>query len=112
MQRGEIYWVNLPDPVGSGPGCPRPMLVVQADYLNASRLRSTVFCVLTSNTSLTRFPENLLLRAAETGLSKDSVLLSTEFLTVDRSVVGDLAGRVPDHLMVSVDSALRHVLGL
>lgn len=112
MQRGEIYWVNLPDPVGSGPAYPRPMLVVQGDYLNASRLPSVILCALTSNTALARFSENVLLKGAETGLPRDSVLLTTELLTVDRSVVGDLAGRIPDHLMVSVDAALRHVLGL
>ena len=112
MQRGEIYWVNLPDPVGSGLGYPRPMLLIQADYLNASRLPTAVFCVLSSNMALARFPANVPLRSAETGLPKDSVMLSTELLTVDHSVVGDLAGRVPNHLMLSVDTNLRLVLGL
>lgn len=112
MRRGEIYWAQLPEPVGAGPGYLRPALVVQSDQMNASRLPTVVICSLSSNLRLSRYPGNLLLRADETGLGKDSVLRLTEVLTVDRSVLGDLAGRIPDHLMVSVDNGLREVLGL
>jgi mRNA interferase MazF len=112
MKRGEIYWVDLPDPVGSGPGYRRPMLVVQDDLLNASRLRTTIMLAISTNLELVRLRGNLLLKAEETGLPKDSVLLSNYIYTVDRSIVGSLAGQVPDHLMLSVDSSLRLVLGL
>lgn len=112
MQRGEIYWVTLPEPMGSGPGYMRPCLVIQADQFNASRLTTVIVCSLSSNLRLVRLPGNLLLRQSETGLAKDSVLRLTEILTIDRSLLGDLAGRVPDHLMAAVDNALRMVLGL
>jgi mRNA interferase MazF len=112
MERGEIYWVDLPDPVGSGPGYRRPMLVVQDDLLNAARLRTSIMLAISTNLGMVRLRGNLLLRAEETGLPKDSVLLANYIYTVDRSVVGDLAGQVPDHLMLSVDMSLRLVLGL
>lgn len=112
MQRGEIYWVDLAEAVGSAPGYPRPMVVIQANHLNASRLPTVIMCALSSNQRHARFPGNMLLKRSETGLPEDSVLLVTEMLTVDRLLVGDLAGRVPDHLMPSVDAALRLTLGL
>jgi mRNA interferase MazF len=112
MNRGEIYWTALPDPIYSAPGYRRPMLIVQDDLLNASRLPTTIACAFTSNLELLGYRGNMLLRAQETGLPRDSVLLCTHVYTVDRRTLGDLAGRVPDHLMVSVDAGLRLTLGL
>lgn len=112
MRRGEIYWTDLPDPVGSEPGHRRPLLIVQDELVNASRLPTAVVCAFSSNLELVGFRGNILLRAEETGLPKDSVLLCTQIYTVDRRTLGDLVGKVPDHLMVSVDVALRLTLGL
>ncbi len=74
MQRGEIWWANLPDPIGSGPGYRRPVLIVQADSFNRSRIKTVIVAVITKNTALAAAPGNVLLPAAASGLPLDSVL--------------------------------------
>ena len=73
VQQGEVWWAELPDPVGSGPGFRRPVLIVQGQALNNSRI-ATVICVpLTSNLRWETAPGNVRLPAQSTGLPKDSV---------------------------------------
>lgn len=73
ISQGEVWWADLPAPVGSGPGFRRPVVVVQGEALNRSRI-STVVCVpLTSNLRWADAPGNVLLSARATGLPKDSV---------------------------------------
>ena len=113
MSRGDVHWCDLGAPTGSGPAKRRPVLVVQADDYNRSRLATTIVVVLTSNTGLAAMPGNVFLPAIATGLPKDSVVNVTALATIDRSAL-DLhpAGRVPDHLMAEVDEGLRGALGL
>jgi len=92
VTRGEIWWTDLPDPVGSGPGCRRPVLVVQGHPFNRSEL-STVVCIpLTSNLVWADAPGNLLLPAARTGLPKDSVANATQIVTLARTLLTERAG--------------------
>ena len=71
MQRGDIWWADLPEPVGSGPGYRRPVLVVQADPFTRSRIRTVVVAVITKNTSLANAPGNVFLPAQASGLPLD-----------------------------------------
>ena len=81
--QAEIWWADLPDPAGSGPGFRRPVLIVQGDGLNFSRI-ATVICVpLTSNLRWAEAPGNVLLRARATGLPKDSVANVSQIITID-----------------------------
>ena len=73
VTRGEIYWHDLGEPVGSAPAKRRPVLVVQSDDYNDTRLQTTVVVALTSNTALSTMPGNVFLDAALSGLPKDSV---------------------------------------
>ncbi|MDQ4502222.1 type II toxin-antitoxin system PemK/MazF family toxin [Sinomonas sp. ASV322] len=113
MIRGDVHWCDLGEPSGSAPAKRRPVLVIQADEYNRSRLATTIVAVLTSNTALAAMPGNVFLPAATTGLPKDSVANVTAVATIDR---GDLdprpVGRVPDHLMTEVDHGIRRVLGV
>ena len=72
IQQGEVWWAELPDPVGSGPGFRRPVLIVQGEALNRSRLATVVCVPLTSNLRWATAPGNVLLPAQRTGLPKDS----------------------------------------
>lgn len=71
--QGEVWWADLPDPVGSGSGFRRPVLIVQGDALNRSRIATVVCVPLTSNLRWADAPGNVLLSARSTGLPKDSV---------------------------------------
>ena len=94
MDRGDVWWASLPTPARSGPGYRRPVLVVQADAFNRSRIQTVVVVVLTSNLRLRAAPGNVLLKANETGLPKDSVANVSQVLTIDRSFLTEHAGRI------------------
>lgn len=110
IRRGELFWVDLGERRGSRPAKRRPVLVIQADSFNESRLSTTLVGVVTSNTSLAALPGNVFLPAEATGLSKDSVLNVTALVTVNKSELVEPAGRVPDSLMDEVDQGLRLVI--
>lgn len=90
----------------------RPVLVVQDDSYNASRLNTTIVGVITSNTALATMPGNVFLPAAVSGLPKDSVLNVTALATVDKSDLDEPVGRPPDSLMADIARGLRRVLGV
>jgi len=89
----------MPAPVGSGPGFRRPVVVVQGDALNRSRLATIVCVPLTSNTVWADAPGNVLLTRTASGLSTDSVANASQVLALDRSLLTDRVGRLrPKHL--------------
>jgi mRNA interferase MazF len=94
IAQGDVFWAELPDPVGSGPGFRRPVVVVQGDAFNRSRLATVVCVVLTSNLRWADAPGNVLLPARSTGLSKDSVANVSQLVTLDRSALTEHVGRV------------------
>ena len=112
IQRREVWWADLDEPCGSEPGLRRPILVVQADAFNRSRLRSVLGVVLTSNMRLLDAPGNVLLPAASTGLPKDSVTNVTQIGTLDFEFLTERTGRIPASLMAQVDAGLTLVLDL
>lgn len=112
MNRGEIWWADLPEPRGSEPGYRRPVLIVQSDLFNRSGIGTLIVAILTGNLGLAEAPGNVLLSAAESGLKRDSVVNVSQVLTLDRSYLTDHIGELPRRLMTQVDSGLRLVLAL
>jgi mRNA interferase MazF len=112
IRRGEVYWGDLGEAVGSRPAKRRPVIVVQSAPYNASRLDTVIAAVLTSNTGLAAMPGNVFLPAAATGLRRDSVVNVTALVTLDKDELHGPVGRAPDGLMRDVDAGLRRVLGL
>ncbi|MGB7761473.1 MAG: type II toxin-antitoxin system PemK/MazF family toxin [Bryobacteraceae bacterium] len=112
IQRGEIWWADLPEPRRSEPGFRRPVLVVQADSFNRSRIQTAIVAVITSNVELMDAPGNVLLPARSVGLPRDSVVNVSQLLTLDRSFLTEHAGTLPPRLQRFVDEGLRTVLQL
>lgn len=112
VARREVWWADLDEPRESEPGIHRPVLIVQADAFNRSRLRTVIGVALSSNTRLLDAPGNVLLQAASTGLPRDSVANVTQLLTIDEDYLTDRAGQVSRRLMGRVESGLRLVLAL
>lgn len=112
IRRGSICWADLGKPQGSRPAKRRPVLVVQADPFNVSRLNTTLAAVITSNTGLAAMPGNVFLPAASSGLPKDCVVNVTALVTLDRADLDSEAGHLSAALMNEVDRGLRRVLGL
>jgi mRNA interferase MazF len=111
-RRGSIFWADLGEPRGSKPAKRRPVLVIQADPFNASRLSTTLAAVITSNTGLAAMPGNVFLPATSSGLPKDSVVNVTALVTLDKADLDAETGHLPPALMSEVDRGLRRVLGL
>ncbi len=111
-QRGGVCWADLGRAVGSRPAKRRPVLVIQADSYNESRLATVLVAVLTSNTALVAMPGNVFLPASTTGLPGDSVVNVTAVVTLNKADLGDQVGHVPDSLLHEVDRGLRRVLDL
>jgi mRNA interferase MazF len=112
MERGEIWWAELPDPTASEPGFRRPVVIVQSNAFNRSRIRTIIAVVLTSNLRLSEAPGNVLVPAPDSGLPKDSVANVSQVITVDRTFLTERCGRLPGHLIRSIDEGLRLVLSL
>ncbi|MDJ0800727.1 MAG: type II toxin-antitoxin system PemK/MazF family toxin [Calothrix sp. MO_167.B12] len=115
MQPGEIWWANLPTPAASEPGYRRPVLIVQSDDFNRSRIRTVIVAVLTTNLRLADAPGNILVTTDETGLPQDSVVNVSQVLTVDKSFLTERVSQVSDRIMLLVDEGLPcpvEVLGL
>ena len=94
ISQGAIFWADLPEPAGSGPGFRRPVVVVQGDSLNRSRLATVVCVPLTSNLRWAGAPGNVLLSARVSGLSKDSVANVSQILALDKALLTERAGRI------------------
>jgi mRNA interferase MazF len=112
IQRGEIWWADLPEPRRSEPGYRRPVLVVQADSFNFSRIQTAIVAAITSNLDLAEAPGNVLLPASSVGLRRDSVVNVSQLLTLDRSFLTEHAGTLTPRLQRSVDEGLRTALQL
>lgn len=112
VERGQVWWADLGEPDGSAPGYNRPVLIVQSDAFNRSRIHTVIAVVLSTNARLVDAPGNVLLPAKNTGLPKDSVANVSQVITVDREFLTELAGRVRGQSMKDVDNGLRLVLGL
>lgn len=112
MQRGEIWWATLTQPTGSEPGYNRPVLVVQDDAFNRSRIQTVIVVAITKNVELAKAPGNVLLPRKRTGLPYESVANVSQVITVDKSFLSERVGSLPDELQEQVDAGLRLVLYL
>ena len=111
ISQGDVCWASLEDPVGSGPGFRRPVVIVQGDSFNASRISTAVVVPLTSNARLLAAPGNVALAAATTGLPKDSVANVSQIVAIDRELLTERVGRVSAADLGRIMSGIDLVLG-
>lgn len=112
IERGGIFWTDLGPRSGSAPAKRRPVVVVQSDAVNRSRIGSAVVAALTSNTDLANIAGNVFVPATATGLPKDSVVNVSQLMSVDRAALDGPIGTIPLARMREVDDGLRQVLAL
>ena len=111
ISQGDIWWADLPDPTGSGPGFRRPVVVVQGDSLNRSRIATVVCVPLTSNTKWAGAPGNVMLSPRLTGLSKDSVANVSQVVSLDKTLLTERISKLPLPQLGLVLSGIDVVLG-
>lgn len=112
VRRGELWWADLRIPFGSEPGYRRPVLIIQAEPFNRTRIRTVLAAVVTGNLALSAAPGNVLLPSEVSGLPQDSVLNVSQILTLDRTRLDQRVGKLPRSWMDTVDSGLRLVMAL
>ena len=110
--RGELWWADLPEPVGSAPGYRRPVLVVQSDTFNRSRVSTVTVVAVTGNVRLLDAPGNVLIPAHESGLPRDSVVNVSQVLTINRDALTECVRMLTPSLMKQVNEGLRFALDL
>jgi len=92
INQGDIFWIDLDEPVGSAPGYHHPHVVIQNNVFNSSRINTAVVCALSSNLARGKAPGNVLLDADEAGLPKQSVVVVSQIFTVDKSELTEHIG--------------------
>ena len=112
MKRGELWWANLTSPIGSGPGYKRPVLVIQSNPFNASRIATVIVATVTSNLALAEAPGNVRITKSDSGLPQPSVVNVSQLITLDRSILTTKIKTLPGTVIERVDSGLKLVLAL
>ena len=111
VSQGDVVWAELGDPVGSGPGFRRPVVVVQSDALNRSSLATTICVSLTSNVRWADALGNVLLTPKATGLPKPSVANVSQIVTIDKSALVEKVGKLSKARLRTVLDGIDLVLG-
>jgi len=112
VSRGEIWWVDLADPAGAEPGFTRPVLVVQSNAFNRSRIGTVIVVALSSNMRLAAAPGNVSLSPRKSGLPKESVANLSQIITLDKQSLREKAGELSQKTMQLIDEGIRLVLAV
>lgn len=112
MKRGDLWWASLRQPRGSEPEYGRPVLIVQADSFNRSRIRTVIAAAVTTNLRLAAAPGNVELRRSEAGVPEPSVVNVSQLITIDTSYLTEHIGALDDARMNQIDEGLKLVLAL
>jgi len=112
MTRGDIWWAELPEPDGSDPGLRRPVIIVQSDTFNRSRIATVMVIPVTSNLDRLRSSGNVRLPRQETSLPRDSVAIACQIMTVNRDILTERVGVLPPSAIEAIKRSLRLTLDL
>jgi mRNA interferase MazF len=112
MLRGEIWWATLPSPTASEPGYRRPLLIIQSDDFNRSRINTVIAVVITSNLRLAEAPGNVVLLKKDSNLPKKSVANVSQLITVDKSFLTERVGKISSTKLGEVEAGVRLVPSL
>ena len=111
IAQGEVWWANLADPNGSAPGFRRPLVVVQGDSFNRSRIATVVCVALTSNLKLADAPGNVTLPPRTTGLDRESVANVSQIVTLDKAALEERTGKLTPQKLGLILDGIDVVLG-
>jgi mRNA interferase MazF len=112
MIRGEIWWAEFGIPYGSEAGFTRPVLIVQDDSFNESKIRTIIVLPLTTNLRLFDAPGNVFLRKNESKLDNDSVIIVAQLYAIDRGRFKTKISKVTKKIMEQVETGMMLVLGI
>ena len=112
VRRGQLWWAELPNPIGSEPGFNRPVLVIQADKFNESRINTVIVMAISSNLRLAKAPGNVRLSKVKSGLIKESVVNVSQIITLDKEFLSEEVGKLDRLTMQQIDEGIKLVLSV
>ena len=112
MTRGELWWVDLGIPYGSESGYRRPVLIIQNDFFNSSKMNTTIVAPLTTNLIYADAPGNIFVNKDETKLSKDSVLVISQIRAIDRKRLVEKISKIKRTIIEEIESNILFILGI
>ncbi len=112
MIRGEIYWADFGIPFGSEPGFKRPVLIIQDDSFNRSKINTIIVIPFTTNLLLENAPGNVFIKKSDSGLSKDSILVVSQITTIDRARLIEPIKKLNKTDLEEIEEGLRLILNL
>ncbi|MCC6327918.1 MAG: type II toxin-antitoxin system PemK/MazF family toxin [Acidobacteria bacterium] len=112
LRRGQVWWADLGTPRGSSPGYKRPVVVVQADKLNKTNIKSVIVVISTTNLRLAKMPGNVFVERGVGGLRDDAVINVTQVFTLDKLDLLELLGTLPVEKLLKIDAGLAQVFSL
>ena len=111
VSQGEVRWFDFGAAVGSEPQGARPVVVIQGDELNRSRLQTTLVAALTTQTSFASLPGAVFIPSGTAGLTRDSVVQMWALSTVNKWALGPAQGVVPSAIWRSIERAVAQMMG-
>jgi len=112
MLKSEIWWANLPKPRISEPDYKRPVLIIQSDSFNKSKINTVICAVITSNILLAKAPGNIHLKKAESKLPKESVINVSQIITIDKSLLSKYVSTLNKELVKRIDYGIKIALDI
>ena len=110
VRQGDVFWVQLSEPIGSAPGYRHPHVIVQNNLVNTTRIQTVIACALTSNLQRAQAPGNVLLRRGEAKLPKKSVVNVSQVITLDKSQLREKIGQLSSERVNEIIAGLKLLL--
>ena len=110
MIRGEIWWADYGIPFGSEPGFNRPVLIVQNDALNQSKIGTVIVVPFTTNLIYENAPGNVFVDKSDSKLSKDSVLVISQLSVIDKKRLIKYENKLPHFIMEDIEIGIKLIL--
>jgi mRNA interferase MazF len=112
MTRGEIWWVDYGIPYGSEPGYRRPVIIIQNDFFNNSKINTTIAVPLSTNLLLGDVPGNILINKEDSKLTKDSVILVSQIGVIDKERLKEKVSKINRQKMEEIENNIMFILGI
>ncbi len=113
IRKGEVWWVSLEDPLGSGPGFRRPVVVIQSNQFNESNIKTVIVAIISSNINLAKAPGNIKIgKSKSVGLSNESVINISQLYTIDKRYLTKRVGKLNTKQIHELNDGLKLVLAI
>ena len=112
IKRGDMFYADLSPVVGSEQGGIRPVLIIQNDTGNKYS-PTVIAAAITSQTNKTKLPTHIEIDSEKCGLKNDSVILTEQIRTIDKSRLKEKIGHIEDiNIINQINNALGVSFGL